>query len=295
MTFKKRQNTFFSALKFLPMDRNLHQWNQSLALPVAENSCNAGRSTPPKDIKAILFMQIWTFSQIACFMSPLWDQTLPGRTPVAPTEKPLCTLLLYDQRALLHNQPAAQNLLQDECPLPFNDVPLGQRTSFHLPQACCFMLDIIFGAFQLLCHEKKNNCKLFPLPLSVLFVIHTTFQQTSLSSMLSPFNLSLYRSCYTSCNSVFVSFTDSVPFPQFPLRQGTWSCTQSADDVPGLMQQHGTVFYLIFFAYNSSQCIFGCSWAYCGGRTRRDWNTITSSQKHLAFNFALMSTLYQGP
>lgn len=249
MTFKKRQNTFFSALKFLPMDRNLHQWNQSLALPVAEDSCNAGRSTPPKDIKASLFTQIWTFSQTACFMSPLWDQTLPGRTPVAPTEKPLCTLLLYDQRAPLHNQPAAQNLLQDKCPLPFNDVPLGQRTSFHLPQACCFMLDIVFGAFQLLCHErKKKYCKLLPLPLSVLFVIHTTFQQTSLSSMLSPFNLSLYRSCYTSCNSVFLSFTDSVLFPQFPLRQGTWSCTHrvqtTCQDLCSSMALFSTLFSL---------------------------------------------------
>lgn len=249
MTFKKRQNTF-SALKFLQMDRNLHQWNQSLALPVAEDPCNAGRSTPPKDIKTSLFKQIWTFSQIACFMSPLWDQTVPGRTPVAPTEKPLCTLLLYDQRAApLHNQPAAPNLLQDECPLPFNDVPLGQRTFFHLPRACSFMLDIIFGSFPLLCREKKNqNCKFLPLPLSVLFVIHTTFQQTSPSSILSPFNLSLYRSCCIFCNSVFLSFKDSVPFPQFPLRQGTWRCTHRVQmmcqDLHSSMALFSTLFSL---------------------------------------------------
>lgn len=177
MTFKKRQNTF-SALKFLQMDRNLHQWNQSLALPVAEDPCNAGRSTPPKDIKTSLFKQIWTFSQIACFMSPLWDQTLPGRTPVAPTEKPLCTLLLYDQRAApLHNQPAAPNLLQDECPLPFNDVPLGQRTFFHLPRACCFMLDIIFGSFPPLCHEKKIkiiNSFLYPFLCYLWSIPHSS-------------------------------------------------------------------------------------------------------------------------
>lgn len=115
------------------------------------------------------------------------------------------------------------------------------------PAVLCWTLYLVPSHFCAM-KKKNQNCKFLPLPLSVLFVIHTTFQQTSPSSILSPFNLSLYRSCYIFCNSAFHSFNDSVPFPQFPLRQGTWRCTHRVQmmcqDLHSSMALFSTLFSL---------------------------------------------------
>lgn len=48
MTSRERQNTSFSALKYLSVELSMHRWNPSLAPWVAVGPGGAGRSTLPR-------------------------------------------------------------------------------------------------------------------------------------------------------------------------------------------------------------------------------------------------------
>lgn len=195
-------------------------------------------------------------------MSPLWDQTLPGRAPVAPTEKSLCTFAFVWSRS-----PSA-------LPTSSPNSAAGWIPPCHLMMCCqdnarLFLClkpaflhwDVSFGAFQLLCHEKIVKLFLSLFPCYLWSVLHPIG--------LPPLPRRVHLTCHCTGAAPCLVTGFCCPSPDLSLfhhfvRDGTLKLRACGADAvcQECRQQLGTIFQLSPYSYSSFCRIFNCSWAH---------------------------------
>lgn len=241
MTFKERQNHLVQCLK-IPVIGSKPMKSKHSTLCWWTDMMKEG-ALLPRAVKASPFKHPWMLCQVTCFMSPLWDQTLPGRAPVAPTEKSLCNFafVIMERLCTISQQP--KFCCRMSAPLPFNDVLPVKCPSLPLPQACCFTLEHCIRCLPNSVPWK--NCKSVPFTLSVLF------------SVLYPIRLPCFpRRVLLTCHcredvpcpvTRFCCPSPIFPFSTVSSETGHWSCMYGADEAcQESRQQLGSISTLNF-------------------------------------------------
>lgn len=173
-------------------------------------------------IKTSLFEHPWMLFQVTLFMSPLWDKTLPGRTPAAATEKWLCAFAFVWSQSTSAQSASSPNSTA------------GWMLPHHLMMCCqdkeCPSLclvpdvlhwDVLFGAFQLLLLEKKSVNMILsssPCTCGPYYILSDPS-----SSKMSAFNLPLHRGCSLFLNLFLLPLSSSFPVLPFP-ETVCWCC-----------------------------------------------------------------------